>query len=68
MRLPNWFDKVIEQSMGTDAQAIAYALARNPEFIAAIQRGIDNKTTMPVMGLSPAQHVADAIKAELNKE
>jgi hypothetical protein len=59
---PTWLDKVIQPEMSTgDAQAIAEAIAKSPQFLDAIKRGLAHKPKPGTMGPTPEQFIRQEI-------
>lgn len=66
MTNPTWLDTLILPAVATgNAATVAQIIATAPQFLAAIQRGLDDKSDPGVLGLSQAQKVAVAIREEL---
>lgn len=66
MQQPTWLDKVIEPVIDKGLSAIAQAIAASPEFLAAIQRGLDKPTPKhDAEGPSRAQNIRAEITAAL---
>ncbi len=66
---PTWVDTLIAPAVLTgSAAAVAQVIATSPRFLAAIQRGLDDRVAPDVRGPSQSQKVAAAIRDELAKE
>ena len=65
---PHWMDDYIDQAVSsgkmTPAQ-IAEVVANSPEFLDAIQRGLDNKPDPNIIGPSHAQVIREEIRKAL---
>ena len=63
MMKPMWFDELIETVIGTgDPAVIAQTIAKSPQFMDAIKRGLANKPKPGVAGPSYAQVVAQEVR------
>jgi hypothetical protein len=63
---PTWLDQVIETVIGTgDPQVIAQVVANSPRFLDAIKRGLANKPRPGIVGPTPAQIIAQELRAEM---
>ena len=59
---PTWLDKLIQPEIEKgDPAVIAQAIAKSPQFIAAIKHGLANKPKPGVAGPTPAQVVRQEI-------